>query len=157
MVDNSNSHVCAPLFVQTSIFESAHMMDSTKLSNHHGNPIVTRSGFNGHSATHLLYLGVYANKRCTNMWIKIVYNFVDSCQESKKLFIRAQVKKTFSQFITELLFSIWQKSKNRTWITKMSLNHYRFDLICSKFKYSSALFNITLFLVHVKCVVTWFI
>jgi hypothetical protein len=51
MVDNSNSHVCAPLFVQTSIFESAYMMDSTKLSNHHGNPIVTRSGFNGHSAT----------------------------------------------------------------------------------------------------------
>jgi len=39
----------------------------------------------------------------------------------------------------------------------MALNHYRFDLICSKFKYSSALFNITLFLVHVKCVVTWFI
>jgi len=47
---NSNSHVCAPLFVQISIFESAHMTDSTKLSNHHGNPIVTRSGFDGHSA-----------------------------------------------------------------------------------------------------------
>jgi len=27
-----------PLFVQTPIFESAHMMDSTKLSNHYGNP-----------------------------------------------------------------------------------------------------------------------
>jgi len=122
MVDNSNSHVCAPLFVQTSIFESAYMMDSTKLSNHHGNPIVTRSGFNGHSATHLLYLGVYANKRCTNMWIKIVYNFVDSCQESKKLFIRAQVKKTFSQFITELLFNGWDPSS--LWETMTRL-YYR--------------------------------
>ena len=92
MIDNSNSHVCVPLFVQTPIFESAHMTDSTKLSNHHGSPVVTRSGFDRHSTTHLLYLGVYTNKRCTIMWIKIVYHFVDSCQESRKLFILLLVK-----------------------------------------------------------------
>ena len=89
MVDNSNSHVCVPLFVQTSIFESAYMMDPTKLSNHHGNPIVTRSGFNGQSTIHLLYLSVYIKDAQI-----IVYHFVDSCQESRKLFItfRTQVK-----------------------------------------------------------------
>ena len=56
MIDNSNSHVCVSLFVQTSIFKTAHMTDSAELSNHYSNPIVTRSGFNKHFTTDVLCL-----------------------------------------------------------------------------------------------------